>query len=143
MNIIIGCDHAGYELKEQIKKYLTFKNFTIADVGACNLDPSDDFSKFVKLMRAQFNKDNNSKIIAICGTGIGMSIGLNKTKNVFSIVGHSPEEVAKAREHNNINALCLGGRTTRYDDAVKMIDQFLSVQHLGGKYQKRMEDIDL
>lgn len=141
--VIIGSDHAGFELKEQIKNYLQELNMSILDVGAYKLDPEDDFSQFVNLMAKSFEQNPKSQIIAVCGSGIGMNIGLNKQKGIFSALGHSVEEVSKAREHNNINALALGGRTTCFEDAKQMIDAFLNTKHLGGKYLKRMKDIDL
>ena len=141
--VIIGSDHAGFELKEQIKNYLQELNMSILDVGAYKLDPEDDFSQFVNLMAKSFEQNPKSQIIAVCGSGIGMNIGLNKQKGIFSALGHSVEEVSKAREHNNINALALGGRTTSFEDAKQMIDAFLNTKHLGGKYLKRMKDIDL
>ena len=141
--IIIGSDHAGYELKEQIKTYLQEINCSILDVGAYKLDPEDDFSQFVNLMAKSFQQNPKAQIIAVCGSGVGMNIGLNKQKGLFSALGHSVEEIIKAREHNNINALALGGRTTSFENAKQMIDAFLNTKHLGGKYLKRMKDIDL
>ena len=140
--IILGADHAGYELKEEIKKYLIEQNEDIVDVGAFKIDNEDNFSSFVKLMSKAFEDNKNAKIIACCGSGVGMNIGLNKIRNVFCCLGHGVEEVAKAREHNNINALALGGRTTQFDLALKMVETFLSTEHLGGKYTKRMEEVD-
>lgn len=141
--IILGADHAGLELKETLKQYLVEKNEDVLDIGANTLDANDNFSTFVKLMADAFYKNENAKIIAVCGSGVGMNIGLNKNKNIFCCLGHTFEEVSKAREHNNINALALGGRTTSVKDAKQMVDAFLTTAHLGGKYTKRMEDIDL
>ena len=69
--IILGCDHAGFELKEDIKKFLVKKKYSIVDVGAFEIDKEDDFSKYVILMRKCFDDYISSKIIAVCGTGIG------------------------------------------------------------------------
>lgn len=140
--IIIGADHGGYELKENIKTYLQEQNEDILDVGAYNVDGEDNFSNFVVLMAKSFKEYPNSKIIAVCGSGVGMNIGLNKNKNIFCCLGHSVNEVKLAREHNNINALALGGRTTSLEEAKQMIEVFLKTEHLGGKYLQRMTDID-
>ena len=94
-------------------------------------------------MAKSFKDYPDSPIIAVCGSGVGMNIGLNKQKGIFCCLGHSVEEVAKAREHNNINALALGGRTTELENAKQMVKAFLTTEHLGGKYTKRMTDIDL
>ena len=163
--IILGADHGGFELKERIKQKLCSENYSVVDVGAFEIDSEDDFSKFVKLMCNAFdnatsgnlssqeshenlseNNEENAKIedvriIAFCGSGVGVSIGLNKHKNIFCAVGHSKEEVEKARLHNGINALALGGRVTTFEDAEKMVDVFLSTKSLGGKYARRMQEI--
>lgn len=159
--IILGADHGGFELKEKIKEKLCKESYSIVDVGAFEMDSEDDFSKFVKLMcnafdnatsgnlsceNLQKNDEKNAeiedvKIIAFCGSGVGVSIGLNKHKNIFCAVGHSKEEVEKACLHNGINALALGGRVTTLEDAEKMVDVFLSTKSLGGKYARRMQEL--
>ncbi len=141
--IILGADHGGLELKEKIKEYLQEINENIVDVGAYEVDSEDDFSTFVHLMTKAFDINPNAKIIAVCSSGVGMSIGLNKHKGIFSTVGHSEEEIKVAREHNNINALTLGGKTTNFEDAKKMINTFLNTSHLGGKHLKRMIAIEI
>ena len=141
--IIIGSDHGGYKLKEQIKEYLTSKSYDFVDVGAYSVDENDDFSFFTKEIIKKYNKDTTSKIIALCGSGIGVNIALNKAKGIFCAVGHNVKEVELARQHNNINAITFGGRTTEFDNAIEMIDTFLKTDFIGGKYQRRMNDIDL
>lgn len=141
--IILGADHGGLKLKEKIKEYLQELNEDIVDVGAFEEDSEDNFSKYVHLIIKAFNLDTSAKIIAFCGSGVGMSIGLNKAKGIFGAVGHSIAEVKIAREHNNINALCLGGRTTSVEEAKKMVDAFLTTSHLGGKHLVRMNEIEI
>ncbi len=141
--IILGCDHAGFELKEEIKKFLIKEKHSIVDVGAFEKDKEDDFSKYVVLMRKCFDDDISSKIIAVCGTGIGMSIGLNKHKGIRCVVGHDEKEVIKAREHNNVNALALAGRTITNIKAKKIVNAFLNTEALSGKYKKRMDEIEI
>ena len=141
--IIIGCDHAGFKLKENIKNYLQKLNLDIVDVGAFNEHSQDDFSKYALLMAKIFEDYKDAKLIAVCGSGVGMNIALNKQKGIFCVLGHSTKEVKKAREHNNVNALALGGRTTCVCRAKRMIKAFLNTKHLGGKYLKRMNDIDI
>ncbi len=141
--IIIGCDHGGFELKEKIKVYLQELNEDIVDVGAYEIDSEDYFSDYVIKMVKAFSLNPDAKIIAICGSGVGMSIGLNKNKGIFCAVGHSEEEVKIAREHNNINALSMGGRVVNETLAKKMIDAFLNTNHLGGKHLERMIAIEI
>ena len=141
--IIIGADHAGFELKEKIKKFLQKEGYDIVDVGAFKIDTEDDFSFYVKLLSKAFEQDENSFIISVCGSGVGMNVGLNKHKNIRSVVGHTVEEVALAREHNDVNALSLSGRTTSFILAKKMIKAFLDTKNLKGKYEKRMKEIEI
>lgn len=141
MLIILGSDHAGLALKEQIKSYLE-NSHNIIDCGALVLDKDDDFSKYVLLMRKTFDQNPEARIVAVCGSGVGMSIGLNKHKNIKCVLGHSVEEVVKARQHNNVNALSLSG-STNIDLAKSMIDAFLSTKSAKGKYQRRMSEIEL
>lgn len=142
--IVLLCDHAGFELKEYLKNRLVKENYDIVDVGACELDENDDFSTYVGIVRNTidtFNAEN--KIIAVCGSGVGMCIGLNKIKGVRCVVGHSVSEVEMARLHNDVNTLALGGRVTGKMLAYKMVKTFLETKSLGGKYARRMSDIEI
>lgn len=141
--IIIGADHAGFELKEKLKNFLQKKEEKIVDVGAFSLDENDDFSFYVNLLKKEFSKDENNRIISVCGSGVGMNVGLNKQKNIRGIVGHNAKEVKLARQHNNINALSLSGRTTSFKAAQKMVNAFLNTSELKGKYERRMREIEL
>ena len=153
--IILGADHGGFELKEHIKQMLAKKGYSIVDVGAFEMDENDDFSHFVRLMCNAFDKatcdasaerENECgevRILAFCGSGVGVNIGLNKHKDVFCAVGHSKEEVEKARMHNGINALALGGRVTTKENAEEMVEAFLTTDTLGGKYARRMQELCL
>ena len=142
--IVLLCDHAGFEIKEYLKNRLVKENYDIVDVGACELDENDDFSTYVGIVRRTidtFNTEN--KIIAVCGSGVGMCIGLNKIKGVRCVVGHSVSEVEMARLHNDVNTLALGGRVTGKRVAYKMVKTFLETKSLGGKYARRMSDIEI
>lgn len=139
--IVIGCDHGGFELKNIIKDYLVDLDEMVLDVGAFEIDNLDDFSTYAKLV-AENMKEENAKGIAICGSGVGMCIALNKFKGIYAVNGIDEEKVKLAREHNNVNALCFGGRMVEVDSAKKMVKAFLDTEFLGGKYQKRIDDID-
>ena len=141
--IILGCDHGGFKLKEQIKTFLTKEGESIVDVGAFKFDKEDDFSKFVLLMRNAFSKDNSSKIIAVCHSGIGMCIGLNKCKGIRCALVVNEEEIKLAREHNDINAIAFGEKDMSIRKAKKIIRAFLETESFGGKYKRRMDEIEL
>lgn len=141
--VIIGADHAGFKLKEKVKKYLQKENFDIVDVGAFKLDDGDDFSYYVNLIAKIYKQNSSCKIISFCGSGVGMNVGLNKRKGIRSVVGHNAKEVELARMHNDVNALALSGRTTTFYSAKKIIKAFLTTESLKGKYEKRMKDIEI
>lgn len=141
--IILGSDHAGLELKEKLKKCLQDKGHDLVDVGAFKEDSNDSFADYVKLMAKAFKECKDAKIIAVCGSGVGMSIGLNRNNGIYCVLGYSVEEVKTARLHNNVNALALGGRVLSLNKAKKMIEIFLNTEHLGGKYLERMKNLDI
>lgn len=141
--IVIGCDHAGFDLKEKIKDFLVENNEDLKDVGAFIYDKEDDFSKFALKMREEFKKDNFIKIIAVCGSGVGMNIALNKCKGIRCVLGHDINEVRLAREHNNVNALALSGKTN-FENAKNMVVYFLTTAKLNTeKYIRRMSEIEI
>lgn len=141
--IIIGADHAGFELKEKVKMFLQKEGFDIVDIGAFELDDNDDFSFYIKLIKKAYEQNRESKIISVCGSGVGMNVGLNKQKEIRSLIGHTVEEVELARKHNNINALALSGRTISLSKAKKLIKAFLETESLKGKYERRMKEIEI
>ena len=141
--IILGSDHAGLELKEKLKEFLQKKGYDLVDVGAFKEDANDSFADYVKLMIKAFSQSKEAKIIAVCGSGVGMSIGLNRNKGIYCVLGYSENEVETARLHNNANALALGGRVLTLAKAKKLVDKFLNTEHLGGKYLERMKNLDI
>lgn len=140
--IVFCADHAGFELKEYLKDYLYKQGYEIYDAGAFEIDEEDSFAditpKAIKALKQ--NKDN--KAIIICGSGVGVCIASNRFKGVYSANCHSVKEVKKAREHNGINVLNLGGRVISKFKAKKMVNAFLGTKALGGKYEKRMKKLD-
>lgn len=143
MKIIMCTDHAGLELKEQIKKYLLTKNYEIFDVGANVFDSEDSYVFYAKLANKEVVKDLENNIgIYVCGSGVGMSIVANKQKGIRAVDSWSEEIAQKSREHNNANVLCLGARFVTPKDAFKIVDKFLSTTFLSGKYKQRVDDIE-
>ena len=139
MVIIIGSDHAGYSLKEKIKLHIN-----VTDVTS-KLNLEDDYPDIAKIVGELVVK-KKTKGILICGTGIGMSIAANKIKGVRAALCHNSGEAKLAREHNNANILCLGGRITSKDSAFAIINTFLSTEFLGNKtegkrHKKRVKKI--
>lgn len=136
--IIFGADHAGFELKEYLKTYLYNKGFEIYDAGAFEYDSEDSFANIVPKAIKVLQESKDSKAIIICGSGVGVCIASNRFKGVYACNCHSVKEVVKAREHNNINVLNLGGRVISKGKAKKIVDAFIATECLGGKYLDRM-----
>lgn len=133
-------DHAGFDLKEQLKEYLSKSN-EIIDVGANVVDNDDSYVDYAKRANKQV-VDNNCYGIYVCGSGVGMSIVANKQRGIRAVMPASVELVEKSRQHNDANVLCLGARFMTVEEAKKIVDKFLSTDFLGGKYQARIQSIE-
>ncbi|NLD99654.1 MAG: ribose 5-phosphate isomerase B [Fibrobacter sp.] len=140
--IVVGSDHAGYEMKEYVKKYLSQKGISFEDCSSANYDPSDDYPvPAFKLAKSIANGQYNRGIL-LCGSGIGASIAANRIKGVRAALCTSPEMAKLARFHNDSNVLVLGGRTTTREMVEQIIDAWLSNEFEGGRHQKRIELLD-
>ena len=140
MSIAIGSDHAGFDLKEQIRSYLDASAISYKDFGVYE-NKSVDYPDFgVAVAQAVASGEHKSGII-ICGTGIGISISANKVDGARAALCCSDYMAEMARKHNNANILALGGRTTTIDLAVRMIDVFLNTEFEGGRHALRVEKI--
>ena len=139
MKIAIASDHRVYKLKQEIIENLQ-KEYQILDLGT-NSEESVDFPKYgIALGEAIKNKKADLGI-AICGTGIGISIAVNKVKGVMCAKISNIEEAKLAKEHNNANVIALSGKTPK-EEALKMIEEFLkSVPNKEEKYQRRINQI--
>ena len=136
--IAIGSDHAGYELKEKIKEYLNDNDINYIDFGTNSTD-SCDYPDFAKEVSKYVSQNENSKGILVCGSGIGVSIVANKTKNVRAALCYSSECAELSRKHNNANVLCLGARVIGAGVAMQLVDIFLTTEYEGGRHEKRVE----
>lgn len=126
MKLIIGSDHGGFKLKEQLMKYLEDKEFDIDDIGS-ESEASCDYPDFAEKVAKKVRKTGNFGIL-ICGTGIGMCITANKFKGIRAALCHDEYTAKMAREHNDANVLCMGGRTTPLENAKKIADIFLNTK---------------
>jgi ribose 5-phosphate isomerase B len=141
MKVVIGSDHAGYELKEQIKVVLEERGCTIIDVGAESLASVDypDFGIKAATLVARGEVDRG---VLICGTGIGMSIIANKVKGVRASLIYDLYTAIQSRKHLDANILVLGGRVTGKDLAAEIVRVWLDTPFEGGRHQKRIEKIE-
>lgn len=128
MKIIIGSDHAGYELKEKIKKYLTELNFEYEDLGPDSLNPSDDYPDFIIFVAEKVAENSNkNKGIVIGGSGQGEAIAANKINGIRATVFYGgPLDIIKlSRTHNDANILSLGARFLTEIEAKKAVKLWL------------------
>lgn len=123
MNIYIGADHRGFELKEFIKKELS--GITFIDMGAFTHAPDDDFVDFATIVAEKVTSDMTARGILICGSGAGMCIAANKIGGIRCSVGHSVEEVKAGRTDDDINILALSSDFTSQKEAVELVKVFL------------------
>ena len=135
--IVIGCDHAGYELKKEVIDYLTEKGYETLDVG-CNGE-SIDYPIIAKQLCENVLNGKCEKGILICGTGIGMSIAANKFKGIRAAACSEHFSAKFTRLHNNSNVLCMGARTIGSGVALELVDIFLNTEFEGGRHQRRVD----
>jgi ribose 5-phosphate isomerase B len=141
--VVVGSDHAGYEMKEFVKKYLTERSIPFFDAGAETLDPQDGYPAFAFKVAQNVASGQYTRGILMCGTGIGASIAANRVKKVRAALCYSPEMAKMSRLHNNSNILVLGGRTTPTDIAAKIMDAWIETEFEGGRHQKRIDEMDV
>jgi ribose 5-phosphate isomerase B len=135
--VALGADHAGYLLKETIKKYFTEKKIDFKDYGTFKMD-SCDYPEFgYKVSQAVITQEANVGIL-ICGTGIGMCITANKIKGIRAALANDVESAQLSRLHNDANVLCLSGRKLPEDEAIKIIDTWLNTSFEGGRHEGRL-----
>jgi ribose 5-phosphate isomerase B len=142
MKIIIGSDHAGFELKEAIKEHLSQKTeYRVTDIGAYSSEPVD-YPLIGHELATYIAKGKFSRGIAICGSGIGMSIVVNRHRNVRAALCHNLYTVRLSRRHNDANVLVLGARVLGAGLALEMVNLFLSTEFEGGRHLRRVKEID-
>jgi ribose 5-phosphate isomerase B len=140
--IVLSSDHAGYEMKETVKKYLIERGYDVDDVSSEQLDPSDDYPVYAfKLAKKIANKEF-SRGVLLCGSGIGASIAANRYKGVRAALCTSAELARLSRLHNDSNVLVIGGRTTEFAVVKEMIDTWFSQEFEGGRHQRRIDQLD-
>lgn len=140
--IYFGSDHAGFELKEDLKNYIGEMGYQVNDLGCHNTDSVDypDYAKTVA--REVANGDGNAFGILVCGTGIGMSIAANKIKGIRAALCPKEYDAQMARNHNNANIICLGARTLQPEVARRVVMTFLRSEFEGGRHGRRVDKIN-
>jgi ribose 5-phosphate isomerase B len=140
MRVALGADHAGFQMKEQLKRLLDEWRVPYEDLGCSSPDPVDypDVAAAVARRVASGSVDRG---ILFCGTGIGMAVAANKIRGIRAAAACSTEAVALARAHNDLNVLTLGARITPAETAQAFVRTFLETPFDGGRHQRRIDKI--
>jgi len=140
MKIVIGADHGGYKLKEEIKKYLKEKAIEYLDLGT-NSEERADYPVIAKeVCKSVKNKEADFGIV-ICKTGYGMSIVANKFKGIRCAACYNEESAKFAKLHNNINVLALGAEYLSINEAICILRVILATEFEGGRHNERLNII--
>ncbi len=140
MKIALAADHAGFELKEKIKQYLSSKGLSVDDRGT-NSTASVDYPDFARMVGEEIVAGQADRGILVCGTGIGMSIAANKVPGIRAANARTEEDAQLSREHNDANVLALGARVLDATTALRIIDRWLSTGFLSDRHQRRVDKI--
>lgn len=138
--LVIGSDHGGYELKNKLKDYLINKGIEVVDCGIFH-DEAVDYPDIAKDVCKKVLVENADFGILVCGTGIGINIAANKVKGIRAALLCNTFSAQMAREHNNANVICFGGRTTKLEHAIEMLEAYMNAEFLGDRHQVRVDKI--
>ena len=141
MKIVVGSDHAAYELKEAIKEKLIGEGHEVIDVG-CDSPESVDYPKYGHAVGRTVASGEAERGIAVCGSGIGISIACNKVPGIRAALCTSVEMAEMCRRHNNANVLCMGARMISQELAFDIIDTWMTTDFEAGKHLRRINEIE-
>lgn len=138
--IAMGCDHAGFALKEFLKEKLTSQGFIIKDFGTYS-EESVDYPDYIHPLAQAVNDGEISRGIIMCGTGNGVSMVANKYRNVRAALCWNQDITRLARQHNDANILALPARFISQEEALSLAGLFLSTAFEGGRHERRVKKI--
>ena len=139
-NIFISSDHAGYNLKEQIKKKFS-KKYKFKDLGPNSSKISVNYPEYAHKLCKKVGSSSKNMGILVCGSGLGMSMAANRHKKIRAAVCYSIKNTKLSRLHNNANIITLGSKLKKKNTAFKCIEIFMSTKFEGGRHKKRVEKI--
>jgi ribose 5-phosphate isomerase B len=140
LKIAIGCDHAGYEMKQSIIHFLENRKIHFKDFGTYSID-SVDYPDYAHAVANAVENSEYDLGILICGSGNGINMAANKHQGIRAALCWHRDIAEMARLHNNANILSLPGRYIDFDEAIACVDIFLTTQFEGGRHQKRIDKI--
>jgi len=135
LKLVLGCDHAAFEAKEEVKKYLE-QSHEVIDVGTYSLERCNYPDFATEVVKKVLHE--NIKGILICGSGIGVSMVANRYSGIRAALCRSPKEAALSIQHNNANILCLGARINTFDQLKEIIESFMAAEFEEGRHSERL-----
>ena len=138
--VFLASDHAGFKLKEEIKKFLIKKRKKVFDLGTKNTD-SVDYPDYAHLLSKKMKNSKNQFGILVCGSGTGMSMTANRHKNIRAALCYDLKSTRLSRLHNDANVMTIGSRLTKKNIALKCVNIFLKTNFDAGRHLKRIKKI--
>lgn len=138
--VAFASDHAGFRLKERLKAYMKEKGYDVEDFGTFN-EESCDYPDYAHPAALAVEKGDCAFGIAMCGTGNGITMTLNKHQVIRAALCWQPEIAALAKQHNNANILSLPARFISEEEAIRIVDAYLQAEYEGGRHQRRIDKI--
>ena len=140
MKVLLASDHAGFNLKEFIKKILLKNGNKVLDLGTKN-NNSVDYPDYAHLLSKKIKKNKKDFGILVCGSGTGMVMAANKHKSVRAALCYNVKSTKLSRKHNNANVMTIGSRLTKRNVALKCVKVFLNTDFDGGRHSRRVKKI--
>ena len=141
LNLAIGSDHAGYQLKEQLKEFLKEKGHVLKDFGTYSED-STDYPDYAHPLAQSVQKKEVDFGILMCGSGNGINMTANKHQGIRAALCWEEELAKFARQHNNANVISLPARFISFEEAKNIVNTFLNTEFEGGRHEKRVDKIN-
>ena len=138
--VSLASDHAGFNLKERIKKFLIKKKIKVIDLGPKN-NNSVDYPDYAKKVARNVSSKKSNMGILVCGSGTGMAMSANKFKKIRAALCYNKSSTRLSRLHNNANIMALGSRLTKKANAMKLVSIFLNTKFEGGRHLRRVKKI--
>jgi ribose 5-phosphate isomerase B len=138
--IAAGCDHAGFEYKEQIKKMLQEQGYEVKDFGTFSTD-SVDYPDFVHPVAESIERHESDLGVLVCGSANGVAITANKHQEIRAAIAWRNDVAALSRTHNDANVLCIPSRFVSLDEAKEFVNTFLTTSFEGGRHANRVRKI--
>jgi len=138
--VLLASDHAGFKLKDKIKRFLIKKGNTVLDLGTKNTN-SVDYPDYAHLLSKKMKNNKSQFGILICGSGIGMGMAANKHKNIRAALCYNTKSTKLSRQHNNANVMTIGARLIKEKTALMCVSTFLKTEFVGGRHIKRIKKI--